>query len=319
MSVLYRFWPRTKLARREALVFYIFISPWLIGFLAFTLYPMLASAYYSLTVYNVVEMKFIGLQNFQELLRDDKFYWSLWVTAKYTLVSVPLGIAAALAVAVLLNQRVPFLSFWRTIYYLPSIITGVAVAILWQWVLNPEYGVFNYLVFKPITDKILTPLGIEPPSWFPPRWFWSETWVIPAYWIMGLWGIGGSMVVYLAGLQGVPTTLYEAAEIDGATAWQRFWKITIPMISPVILFTLVTNLIGALQMFTQAYVISNGLGGPNNASLLYVLYLFLNGFRWFRLGYASALAWVLFAIIISLTLLMLRVSRNLVYYESPGA
>lgn len=319
MSVLYRFWPRTKLARREALVFYIFISPWLIGFLAFTLYPMLASAYYSLTVYNVVEMKFVGLQNFQELLRDDKFYWSLWVTAKYTLVSVPLGIAAALAVAVLLNQRVPFLSFWRTIYYLPSIITGVAVAILWQWVLNPEYGVFNYLVFKPITDKILTPLGIEPPSWFPPRWFWSETWVIPAYWIMGLWGIGGSMVVYLAGLQGVPTTLYEAAEIDGATAWQRFWKITIPMISPVILFTLVTNLIGALQMFTQAYVISNGLGGPNNASLLYVLYLFLNGFRWFRLGYASALAWVLFAIIISLTLLMLRVSRNLVYYESPGA
>lgn len=319
MSVLYRFWPRTKLARREALVFYIFISPWLIGFLAFTLYPMLASAYYSLTVYNVVEMKFVGLQNFQELLRDDKFYWSLWVTAKYTLVSVPLGIAAALAVAVLLNQRVPFLSFWRTIYYLPSIITGVAVAILWQWVLNPEYGVFNYLVFKPITDKILTPLGIEPPSWFPPRWFWSETWVIPAYWLMGLWGIGGSMVVYLAGLQGVPTTLYEAAEIDGATAWQRFWKITIPMISPVILFTLVTNLIGALQMFTQAYVISNGLGGPNNASLLYVLYLFLNGFRWFRLGYASALAWVLFAIIISLTLLMLRVSRNLVYYESPGA
>jgi multiple sugar transport system permease protein len=136
---------------------------------------------------------------------------------------------------------------------------------------------------------------------------------------MGLWGIGGSMVVYLAGLQGVPTTLYEAAEIDGATAWQRFWKITIPMISPVILFTLITNLIGALQMFTQAYVISNGLGGPNNASLLYVLYLFLNGFRWFRMGYASALAWVLFFIIIALTILMLRVSRNLVYYESPGA
>lgn len=294
------------MARREALAFYAFISPWLIGFLVFTLYPMLASAYYSLTVYNVVDMKFVGLQNFQELVADKKFYWSLWVTAKYTLIGVPLGIASALAVAVLLNQKVPFLSFWRTLYYLPSVITGVAVAMLWQWVLNPEYGLFNYLVFDP--------LGIKGP-----RWFWSEQWVIPAYWIMGLWGIGGTMVIYLAGLQGVPTALYEAAEIDGASSWQRFWKITIPMISPVILFTLITNLIGALQMFTQAYVISNGLGGPNNASLLYVLYLFLNGFRWFRLGYASALAWVLFAVIITLTLVLLRVLRNVVYYETPGA
>jgi multiple sugar transport system permease protein len=306
MSFLNRFWPRTRLARREALAFYAFISPWLIGFLALTLYPMLASAYYSLTVYNVVDMKFVGLQNFQELIADKKFYWSLWVTAKYTLVGVPLGIASALAVAVLLNQKVPFLSFWRTLYYLPSVITGVAVAMLWQWVLNPEYGLFNYLVFDP--------LGIKGP-----RWFWSETWVIPAYWIMGLWGIGGTMVIYLAGLQGVPTALYEAAEIDGASSWQRFWNITIPMISPVILFTLITNLIGALQMFTQAYVISNGLGGPNNASLLYVLYLFLNGFRWFRFGYASALAWVLFAVIITLTLVLLRVLRNVVYYETPGA
>lgn len=314
-----RVWPKAKLARREAIVFYLFISPWLLGFLAFTLYPMLASAYYSLTVYNVTDIKFVGLQNFDELIHDDKFYWSLWVTAKFTLVGVPLGLVTALAVAVLLNQRVPFLSFWRTVYYLPSVITGVAVAMLWQWVLNPEYGVFNYLIFDPIVKLVLTPLGIQPPSWFPPRWFWSETWVIPAYWIMGLWGIGGNMVIYLAGLQGVPTTLYEAAEIDGASSWQRFWKITIPMISPVILFTLITSLIGSLQAFTQAYVISNGLGGPNNASLLYVLYLFLQGFRWFRLGYASAMAWVLFFIIIGLTLLLLKVSRSMVYYETPGA
>jgi multiple sugar transport system permease protein len=306
MSFLTRFWPRTKLARKEALAFYAFVSPWLIGFLVFTLYPMLASAYYSLTVYNVVDMNFVGLQNFKELIADDKFYHSLWVTGKYTLVGVPLGIAVALAVAVLLNQKVPFLSFWRTIYYLPSVITGVAVALLWKWVLNPQYGLFNYLIFEP--------LGIEGP-----RWFWSETWVIPAYWIMGLWGVGGTMIIYLAGLQGVPTALYEAAEIDGANSWQRFWKITIPMISPVILFTLVTNLIYTLQTFTQVYVVSDGMGGPNYASLLYVLYLFLNGFRWFRLGYASALAWVLFLIIIALTLVMLRISRNLVYYETPGA
>jgi multiple sugar transport system permease protein len=304
MSFLTRAWPRSRLARREALAFYAFISPWIIGFLAFVLYPMLASTYYSFTTYNVVDMKFVGLQNYINLIHDNKFYWSLWVTAKYTFVSVPLNLVAALMVAILLNQKVPFLSFWRTLYYLPSIITGVAVALLWKWILNPQYGILNYILLKLFHIQ-------------GPRWFWSETWVIPSYWIMGLWGIGGTMVIYLAGLQGVPTVLYEAAEIDGANTWQRFRNITIPMISPVILFTLVTNLIFTLQMFTQVYVISDQ-GGPNNASLLYVLYLFQNGFRWFRLGYASALAWVLFVIIIILTYLMLRVSRNLVYYETPG-
>jgi multiple sugar transport system permease protein len=306
MSVFARVWPRSKLARREAGAFYLFVLPWLLGFLAFTLYPMLASTYYSFTTYNVVEMKFIGLQNYKELLRDPLFYQALWVTAKYTLVSVPLTVAAALTVAVLLNQKVPFLSFWRTLYYLPSVITGVAVALLWRWILNPQYGVINSFLQQVF--------GIQGP-----RWFYSEQWVIPSYWLMALWGIGGSMVIYLAGLQGVPTALYEAAEVDGASAWTRFWRITVPMISPVIMFTLITSLIGALQTFTQVYVISNGLGGPNNASLVYVLYLFLNGFRWFRLGYASALAWVLFIVITFLTYLMLRASRNLVYYETPGA
>jgi multiple sugar transport system permease protein len=302
MSILTKVWPKSKLVRQEAGAFYLFISPWLIGFLAFTLYPMLASIYYSLTVYNVVDITFVGFQNYQELFSDDLFYWSLWVTAKFTLISVPLNIIAALLVAVLLNQKVPGLTFWRTVYYLPSIITGVAVALLWQWILNPEFGIFKFIFFEP--------LGIEGP-----RWFWSETWVIPAYWIMGLWGIGGTMVIYLAALQGVPTALYEAAEIDGASSWQRFIKITIPMISPVILFTFITNLIFTLQTFTQVYVISNGLGGPNNASMLFVLYLFLNGFRWFRLGYASALAWVLFVIIVILTVLMIKAGERRVHYE----
>ena len=302
MSILTKVWPKSKLVRQEAGAFYLFISPWLIGFLAFTLYPMIASIYYSLTVYNVVDITFVGFQNYQELFSDDLFYWSLWVTAKFTLISVPLNIIAALLVAVLLNQKVPGLTFWRTVYYLPSIITGVAVALLWQWILNPEFGIFKFIFFEP--------LGIEGP-----RWFWSETWVIPAYWIMGLWGIGGTMVIYLAALQGVPTALYEAAEIDGASSWQRFIKITIPMISPVILFTFITNLIFTLQTFTQVYVISNGLGGPNNASMLFVLYLFLNGFRWFRLGYASALAWVLFVIIVILTVLMIKAGERRVHYE----
>lgn len=304
MTVINRVWPKSKLARREALAFYLFISPWLIGFLAFVLYPMLASAYYSFTTYNVVEMRWTGLTNYQQLVADQKFYWSLWVTAKYTLVAVPLGLGAALAVAILLNQRVPMLSFWRTLYYLPSIITGVAVAILWKWILNPQYGIVNNFLYNAF--------GIEGP-----RWFWSEQWVIPSFWIMALWGIGGSMVIYLAGLQGVPTALYEAAELDGANAWQRFQAVTLPMISPVIMFTLVTGLIGALQIFTQVYVVSNE-GGPNNASLVYVLYLFMNGFRWFRLGYASALAWVLFLVIVALTWLMLRASKRMVYYETPG-
>jgi len=305
MSVLTRVWPKSKLARKEALAFYAFILPWLLGFLAFTLYPMLASTYYSLTTYNVVEMKFVGLENYKNLIMDQKFYWSLWVTAKLTFVGVPLGIILALAVAVLLNQKVPFLPFWRTVYYLPAVITGVAVALLWKWILNPQYGVINSLLMQLFHIQ-------------GPRWFWSEQWVIPSFWLMGLWGIGGSMVIYLAGLQGVPTALYEAAEIDGANAGQRFFNITLPMISPVIMFTLVTNLIGSLQVFTQVYVISNE-GGPNNNSLVYVLYLFMNGFRWFRLGYASALAWVLFIIIVILTVLMLRASRNLVYYEAPGS
>ena len=303
MSVMTKVWPKSKLARREALAFYGFISPWLIGFFAFVLYPMLASAYYSFTTYNVVEMQWVGLQNYQELFSDDKFYWSLWITIKYTMVAVPLGLAAALAIAVLLNQRVPMLSFWRTLYYLPAIITGVAVALLWKWILNPQYGILNYF---------LSLFGIPGP-----RWFWSEQWVIPSFWIMAIWAVGGSMVIYLAGLQGVPTALYEAAELDGANAWQRFRHITLAMISPVIMFTLVTGLIGALQIFTQVYVVSNE-GGPNNASLVYVLYLFMNGFRWFRLGYASALAWMLFLIIIGLTWLMLRTSRNMVYYETSG-
>lgn len=303
MSIFNNILPKGKLAYHEAKWFYVFILPWLVGFIVFTLYPMLASAYYSLTTYNIVQTKWVGLENYQNIVKDPLFYKALWVTAYYTLGAVPLGIIFSLLIAVLLNQRVPGLSFWRTIYYLPSVISGVAVALLWQWVLNPVYGILNYA---------LSFVGIEGP-----RWLYSEQWVIPAFWLMSLWGVGGSMVIYLAGLQGVPTALYEAAEIDGANAWQRFWKITLPMISPVILFNLVTGMIGSLQLFTQVAVATNG--GPNYASLTYVLYLFTNAFRWQRFGYASALAWILFFVIVGLTFLMLRVSREMVYYEEPSA
>ncbi len=309
MAVFDRVIPKSKLARQEALAFYFFISPWLIGFLILILYPMVASIVYSFTNYSVVDMEYIGLSNYQELIRDETFYQSLWVTFKYTIVIVPLNIVVALAIATLLNQNVPFLTFWRTLYYLPSVIAGVAVALLWKWILNPQFGLINYL--------LLQLFNIEGP-----RWFFSETWAIPSFWLIALWGVGATMVIYLAGLQGVPTALYEAAELDGANGWQQFRHITLPMISPVILFTAITNLIFTLRTFTEVFVVTGlggsgySLGGPNNATMLYVLYLFQNAFRWFRLGYASALAWVLFIVTIILTLVLFRASRDTVYYES---
>lgn len=300
--------PKTRrgiAARREMKWFFIFVSPWLIGFLLFTFYPMVASAFYAFHEYNIVNMEYIGLANFRELIQDEIFVKSLIVTATYVCVSVPLSIVAALSVAVLLNQKVPFLSFWRTLYYLPSIISGVASALLWRWIFNGKFGIFN---------NLLANIGIIGPDWFN-----SQIWAMPAYWIISLWGIGGSMVIYLAALQGVPTALYEAAEVDGASAFTRFFKITIPMISPVILYTLVTNTISSFQVFTMIYVISGGNGGPNYATMVYVLYLFKNAFQWNRFGYASAMAWILFILIAALTLIMIKVMSKRVYYEEPGS
>ncbi|GAB4566088.1 MAG: sugar ABC transporter permease [Anaerolineae bacterium] len=298
--------PKGKLARNEAMWFYIFISPWLIGFIIFTLYPIVASAYFSLTIYDIVRApRWIGLGNYAELL-DDKLFWqSLKVTFYYTGLAVPLTTVAALSLAQLLNQRVPFLSVFRTVYYLPSIVTGVAVALLWQWILNPEFGLVNYL--------LSSLFGIKGPGWF-----FDKSWAIPSYVLMSLWGLGAPMIIYLAALQNVPTELYEAAQLDGAGPWKRFRHITIPMISPVILFNVIVGIIGSFQVFTQIYVITTGRGGPSYASLVYVLYLFQNAFRNFRMGYASAQAWILFWIIFALTVAALRVSRRRVYYESPG-
>lgn len=290
----------SKSAKREAKWFYIFISPWIIGFLIFTFYPMAASLFYSLHKYNIVDIQYIGLGNYRELFQDQVFLKSLIVTGTYVCVSVPLSITAALAVAVLLNQKIPFVSFWRTLYYLPSIISGVASALLWRWIFNGKFGILN---------NILALAGIVGPDWFN-----SEKWAMPAYWIISLWGIGGSMVIYLAALQGVPTALYEAAEMDGANSIRKFFSITIPMISPVLLYTLITNMISSFQVFTMIYVISGGLGGPNYSTMVYVLYLFKNAFQWTRFGYASAIAWILFIIIAVLTVLMIRVMGKRVHY-----
>lgn len=309
--------PREKLARREASWFWFFIAPWVLGFLLFRGLPIIASMVLSFTNFSnssVRPTEFIGLENYFKLFDDKIFYKSLQVSFLYTLFSVPLGLVFSLGLAMLLNQKVPFLGFFRTAYYLPTLIGGsVAAAFLFQLMLNPTFGVVNYFIARMVGPNGLIPLGIQGPGWF-----FDPKWVMPSFVLLSLWGFGGPMLIYLAGLQGVPTQLYEAARIDGANAWQRFRNVTLPMISPVILFNFITGIIGSFQIFTPAYVISNGAGGPAYASMFYVLYLYLNAFRRYRFGYASAQAWLLFIVILVLTVLALRATREAVYYETPG-
>jgi multiple sugar transport system permease protein len=289
--------------RREAIAAYLFLSPWLIGFVVFLAGPMIASMYLSFTQYKVIAPPvWLGLDNYTRMFRDDLFYSSLRVTVTYTACAVPLGLVVAMCVALLLNQLKLLSGFFRSVFYLPSVISGVAVAIVFSWIFNQRFGLLNYF---------LSLVGIKGPSWLG-----HPHYVLWAFVIMSLWGIGGTVVIFLAALQGVPQSLYEAAEIDGAGGAQRFLHITLPMISPSILFVLIMGVIGTFQTFTQAYIMTNG--GPANATLFYILYLYKNAFNWFEMGYASSLAWVLFAIILTLTLLLLWSSNRWVYYESPG-
>ncbi len=290
------------LARQEERAFYMFILPWIIGFVAFTAGPILASFFYSFTLYDVVTPpRWVGMQNYSDLMKDPLFWQSLKVTALYSAGSVTVGIVASLAVALLLNRNIHGVAVFRTIYYLPSVISGVAVSLLWMWILNSDFGIINFLLWKLF--------HIEGPSWL-----MNKHWVIPSLVLMSLWGIGGSIVIYLARLQGIPTEFYEAAEIDGAGYWTRLFAITLPLMTPVIFFNMITGVIGSFQVFTQAYVMTNG--GPNNASLFYVLYLYRNAFRYWRMGYASAQAWILFLVLLVLTAIMLYTSKRWVYYDA---
>jgi multiple sugar transport system permease protein len=261
---------------------------------------MAASLYFSFTEYTVLQPpRWIGLGNYTRMFGDDLFYQALSVTARYTAVSVPLGIVVALGLAMLLSQNIVVRGLLRTVFYLPSIISGVAVAIVFAWIFNAQFGVLNYLL------SLVGATG--------PNWLGSPRWALWAFVLMSLWGVGGTMVIFLAALQGVPRVLYEAAELDGATGWQRFWRITLPMISPAILFVTIIGVIGSFQTFTQSYIMTGG--GPANSTLFYLLYLYKNAFNWFEMGYASALAWVLFLVIIVCTILLLRTSARWVYYE----
>ncbi len=292
-----------RLEMRETVAFFFFISPWIIGFLLFTGGPLLAVCVLSFTDYTATNTPtFIGLQNYTHLFADPIYLTSLRVTGYYTVLYLPISLAVALGLALLLNQRVILRGVFRTIFYLPTVISGVAVALLWQWLLNPEFGLVNY---------VLRLFGITGPLWFQ-----DEHWVIPAFVLMGLWSVGGGMLVFLAALQSIPPEQYEAASLDGANAWHKFLHVTLPMISPALLFNLITGMIASFQIFAPAYVISNGNGGPNYASEFYALYLFNNAFQYFKFGYAAAQAWLLFLIILVLTILLLQASKKIVYYEN---
>ena len=286
---------------REALIFHLFICPWLLGFLIFKLGPMIASLLLSFTRYNVSQPPaFVGIQNYQRAFtRDPLFFQSLRVTFTYAFTSVPLSLCLGFIIALLLNTNIPGVSVWRTLYYLPSVLSGVAVAVLWRLVFHPTRGILNAL---------LALVGIDGPAWI-----FDKHWALPSLVIVSLWGVGGGMIIYLASLQSIPTVLYEAAAIDGANAWHRFWKITLPMMTPVILFNLITGMIGAFKTFTNAFVMTEG--GPQNATMFYGLYLYYAAFRDVRMGYASMLAWILFVIIMILTILIVKSSAVWVYYE----
>ena len=287
---------------RENLTGYLFISPWLIGFLVFTLWPFLRSFYLSFCNYNIVQPpKFIGLANYQMMLfNDELFYKSLWVTLRYALVAVPLTLFVGVALALLLNLNVKGIAVFRTIFYLPSIVPTVAMTSIFMWILNPQVGMVN---------RMLALAGVTGPAWLSdPVW---TPWTLI---FMAVWAAGGSMVIYLAGLKDIPQYLYEAATLDGAGAFRKTRMITLPMLSPVIFFNLVMSVIGTFQYFTQAFVISNGSGGPEDSTLFYALYMFKRCWKYMDMGYGSAMAWVLFIIVMISTGLIFRTQKRWVHY-----
>jgi len=279
-----------------------FCLPWIMGLSIFTLYPVAASLYYSFCDYSVLQPAiWTGGENYQRLLHDELFWISLKNTFIYAAFSLPLGMVVALSLAMLLNCKVRGTAIFRTIFYLPSIVPAIASSMLWLWIFNPTYGLLNWAI-APFCHLF----GASTPGWLA-----DPNWSKPALILMSAWGVGNSMIIYLAGLQDVPEALYESAEIDGANKWQQFWHITLPMLMPVIYFNLVMGIIGSLQVFTQAFIMTGGTDGPPaHSTLLYSPYLFSVAFYDMRMGYASAMAWVLFCIIALLTLCATRVLKE---------
>jgi multiple sugar transport system permease protein len=296
---LIRIRARRRRERRRIYLGLAFISPWLIGFFAFTLYPFIATLYYSFTKFDIVGApQWIGLQNFVNLIHDPLFWTSLWNTAFYTVLEVPLANVVALGLALLLSKQIRGIGIYRTIFYLPTVVPVVAGSMLWLWLFNPSFGIVN---------ELLGSIGIQGPGWM-----FSAVWAKPTFVLLGVWGVGAPMVIYLAALQGVPTEMYEVADLEGARFWRKLRHVTLPMISPTILFNLILGVVAALQYFTQAYIMTQG--GPGNSTLFFGLYLYRQAFAYLHFGYASAMAWMLFVVVVVGTALLFRSSAKWVYY-----
>lgn len=290
-----------KRRKRNIILGFLFISPWLVGFIAFTFYPIVASLYYSFTEFvGIGKPEWIGLENYKAMfLTDELFRISVYNTAYYTIFTVPISLILAITFAVILNQKVRGISVFRTIVYMPAIVPAFASSFIWIWLLHPTYGIVN---------SILALFRIKGPGWFN-----DPTWSKPSLIIMSQWGIGSTAMIFLASLQDVPKTLYEAAELDGANRWEKFRYITVPSISPVILFQLIMAINGAFQTFTQAYITTSG--GPANTTLFYALLLYRKAFTEGKMGYASAMAWIMFLVSLIITVILFRTSYRWVFYR----
>ena len=288
--------------RRQLWTALAFISPWIVGFAVFTLYPVLTSLYYSFCDYDVLSRPiWVGFLNYRDMTSDHVFWQSLGNTLTFAVISLPLGLCTALALALLLNQPGRGRGIFRAIYYLPSLVPAIASAVMWLWILNARHGLLN---------QALGWLGITSP----PQWLDDPHWTKPALALIAIWGCGNTVVIFLAALQGVPRSLLEAAMIDGASPWRRLWHVTLPAISPVIYFNLIIGVIGALQTFVSAFVILVN-GGPDRSALFYAVYLYQNAFEFRQMGYACAMAWILFLLTLALTWLASRATRGFVHYQ----
>ena len=298
-----------KLKLREHLEGYLFISPWILGMMLFALGPILASFGLAFTRWNLfTEPEYVGWANFQKLAHDPLFYKSVFNTIYYTVFAVPLGLVLALGLAMLVNHRLRGINFFRTAFFLPNVVAGIAMLLLWKWLFDPNFGLINLFLDWTGLMAVFEWIGIGRPQWIS-----SRTGAMPGLVFMSIWGLGGSMMIFLAGLQNIPRELIEAAELDGAGPWKRFRYVTVPLLTPTIFFLTMVGVIGSLQVFNQAYVMTQG--GPAHATLFYVLYLFQTAFERFQMGYACAMALVLFIITLIVSLIQLAMGKKWVHYQ----
>ena len=292
----------TTRERREARDGYLALTPWMIGFAVFYLFPILATFYFSFTQWILVEPpEWIGLENYIRMFTRDPLFWSaLKATTLFVAISLPLKLVLGLMLALLLNLKIPGMNLFRTIFFIPAVISGVAVALMWIWFLQPDTGVVNTL---------LEYVGVKGP-----QWFWDIHWALPSVALMSVWKVGGAAIIYLAGLQNIPPHLYEAGKIDGANSWRRFWRITIPLLTPTLFFQLIIEMIDAFKIFTEAFVITKG--GPLHTTYFFLYYFYEEAFRNFNMGYASALALFLLLVIMSTTIFVNYTSKKWVFYEN---